>query len=132
VVNFTFEILGISGEEYEFKRVKITVYLDPNDYSEQIRLLIKIILEPTACFSKPIHIHLQNNREIKIKDDEILNKSEKIKNLKYLEGIGTDKIWKEANVLRIELPWFISIAETIGFLSGSCKKKKKWGLSSRL
>jgi len=104
MVNFTFEILGISGEEYEFKWVKITIYLDPTHYSEQIRLLIKVILEPIIDFSEPIHIYLQSNQKIKIKGDEILNKSGKIKNITYLEGIGTDKLVKKANVLEIERP----------------------------
>jgi uncharacterized protein YjbJ (UPF0337 family) len=106
-VYITFEILGIAGEEYEFKWVKITIYLDPLNHSEQIRFLIKIVLEPSDLsskdnFSEPIHIYLKSNREIKIKNGEILNKSQKIQNVTYQEGIGADKIVKKANVLRME------------------------------
>ena len=53
------EILGISGRGYDFKWVKITIYLNPFDYSEKIRLLLKAVFEPVdSDFSDPIYIHL--------------------------------------------------------------------------
>ena len=99
-----FEILGISGKGYEFKDVKITIYLDSIDHSKQIRLLIRAVFEPQVDFFNPIRIYLQSNREIRIKNGEVIDKSKKIESTKYRERIGVLELVKKAIPLEMKLP----------------------------
>jgi len=104
-LNVTFEILGISGKGYDFKWVKITIYIDPLDYSRQIRLLIKAIFEPIEdSLSNPVYIYLQSNRKIKIKDKEIHDISKKIGDPTYSERIGADELVEKTIPLKIKYP----------------------------
>ncbi len=97
------EVLGISGRGYDFKWVKITIYLNPFDHSEKIRLLLKAVFEPVdSDFSDPIYIHLRSTREIKIETHEILDKTEKAVERFYRKRIGADELIGEAIPLKIK------------------------------
>lgn len=103
--DITFEILGISGKGYDFEEVKITIYLDPVNYSKQIRLLIKAVFRSIDIdFSDPIYIYLQSNRKIEIKNKEILDISERFENEKYSERIGAGESMRDTTPLKIKQP----------------------------
>jgi hypothetical protein len=85
------EVLGISGRGYDFTFVKISTYINPSDYSKQVRLVIKVLLKSKSKeFSNPIHIYFQSNHGIEIQD-KILDRSRKTIDKRYLRRIGADK-----------------------------------------
>jgi len=85
------ELLGISGNGYEFKLVKISVYIDPQDYSNQMRLVIKVIFESEENFSNPIEIYFKSDQEIKIENEDILDRSQRVADKTYMKRIGADR-----------------------------------------
>jgi hypothetical protein len=86
------ELLGISGEGYEFSFVKISTYIDPFDYSKQIRLVIRAFFKSNPqVFSNPICLYFQSDRKIQIDNNEILDRSRRTIDRRYSERIGADK-----------------------------------------
>lgn len=95
------ELLGISGQGYEFSFVKISTYIDPFDYSKQIRLVIRAFFTAEE-FSNPIYLYFQSNKEIQVSSKEILDRSKRTTDKRYSERIGADKSKKCSAPLEIE------------------------------